>query len=386
MKFAFLSGLLLLAVPFVAPQGLAETLDCSAPATTVEMNRCKAQEVETADAMLDKYLRASLDRYKDNGQLAERIESSQSAWETYRDAHCGAVYEKWSGGTIRGLMGGECRLRLTRERTHELWRSWLTYGDSTPPDLPDPSKSAPGFEISLSEAQLGQVGEKIFQNECAGKTECLVHWNRGEAFPSVGIGHFIWYPEGVDGRFVESFPDLVAFMRSQSVALPGWLAQLDPLDAPWPDRDAFLSARDSERVVSLRQFLNANKPVQAQFMFERAQASMARVVEAAPESERNQIHQNLKALTTTPGGVYALIDYVNFKGEGLADTERYNGEGWGLLQVLRAMDDVNAEAELDQFRQAAAKVLTRRAENAPKPIEKEKWLPGWLKRLETYRD
>lgn len=386
MKFTILSGLLLLAVPFVAPHGLAETLDCRAPITTVEMNRCKSQEVAAANAMLDKYLQASLDRHEDNGQLAERIESSQSAWETYRDAHCGAVYEKWSGGTIRGLIGGECRLRLTRERTHELWRSWLTYGDSSPPDLPDPSKPAADFDISLSEAQLGRVGEKIFQNECAGKMECLVHWNRGEAFPSLGIGHFIWYPAGIDGRFVESFPDLVTFMQNQSVALPEWLEQLDPLDAPWPDRDAFLAVQDSERVVSLRQFLNANKPVQARFMFERAQASMERVVQAAPESERNQIRQNLKALTATPGGVYALIDYVNFKGEGLSDTEKYDREGWGLLQVLQAMDDVDAQSALDQFRQAAAKVLTRRAENAPKPIEKEKWLPGWLKRLETYRD
>ena len=29
-----------------------------------------------------------------------------------------------------------------------------------------------------------------------------------------------------------------------------------------------------------------------------------------------------------------MIDYVNFKGDGLKPTERYKGEGWGLLQVL----------------------------------------------------
>ena len=74
--------------------------------------------------------------------------------------------------------------------------------------------------LTLSESQLSWVGERIFQNECAGKHECLVHWNQGEAFPSLGIGHFIWYPAGVEGRFTESFPDLIRFMKQQGQALP----------------------------------------------------------------------------------------------------------------------------------------------------------------------
>ena len=41
---------------------------------------------------------------------------------------------------------------------------------------------------------------------------------------------------------------------------------------------------------------------------------------------------------------------------------------------------------LDRFRSAAAEVLTRRAGNADAPIERERWLAGWLRRLESYRE
>lgn len=240
------------------------------------------------------------------------------------------------------------------------------------------------IELSLTAPQLQWVGEQIFRNECAGKVRCLVHWNEGEAFPSLGIGHFIWYPGGVEGRFVESFPELVAFMVAQEVALPPWLAGLAPLDAPWPDRASFLAQQDSAEVASLRQFLARTQGVQAEFIYARAQASLERVVAAAPTAERAAIRQRLVALSASPGGVYALLDYVNFKGEGLSATERYQGEGWGLLQVLQRM--AGDEPALAQFRRAAAEVLTRRAHHASNPIERERWLPGWLNRLETYRE
>lgn len=42
-------------------------------------------------------------------------------------------------------------------------------------------------------------------------------------------------------------------------------------------------------------------------------------------------------VSNSPNGLYALIDYVNFKGEGTSETERYNGQGWGLLQILENM-------------------------------------------------
>ncbi len=242
------------------------------------------------------------------------------------------------------------------------------------------------FSLSLTPEELDWVGRKIFQNECAGKESCLVYWNQGEAFPSLGIGHFIWYPKGANEPFVESFPLLIEFMQSNDESLPVWLQNLEPFDAPWPDRAAFLSQQDSMEIRSLRSFLAATKGMQAEFMYQRAKDSMQRVVSTAPEEQRENLQRKLKELIRTPGGVYALIDYVNFKGEGLSVREAYRGQGWGLLQVLQQMSEDTNSQPLQRFQQAAVKVLTRRAENADNPIERQKWLPGWINRLKTYRD
>lgn len=36
------------------------------------------------------------------------------------------------------------------------------------------------------------------------------------------------------------------------------------------------------------------------------------------------------------------------------------------------------------FAEAAARILSRRADLAPDGGERERWLPGWLKRVHTY--
>lgn len=268
--------------------------------------------------------------------------------------------------------------------------------------LPELFKNTSGdISLVLKPAQLDWVGQKIFQNECAGKFECLVHWNQAEAFPSLGIGHFIWYPKGVDEKFVESFPALIRYMEQRQLNIPEWLRELKPFDAPWRDRDTFLKAIDSPEMAELREFLAGTQGVQAEFIFRRAKESLAEVVKAAPEPRQKDVSMRIQALSQTPGGVYAIIDYVNFKGEGLSSTEQYKGQGWGFLQVLMAMTPGSESARpvsggigtetserdvLADFRQAAGKVLVRRAENAENPVERERWLPGWLKRIETYRE
>ncbi len=47
------------------------------------------------------------------------------------------------------------------------------------------------------QAALARIGDWIYRNECNRNPRCLVDWNPGESFPSLGIGHFIWYPTGV---------------------------------------------------------------------------------------------------------------------------------------------------------------------------------------------
>lgn len=250
----------------------------------------------------------------------------------------------------------------------------------------NPDLQTKDIPLALTSAQLDWVGQQIFRNECAGRFQCLVHWNDGEAFPSLGIGHFIWYPEGVEGRFVESFPALVEYMEQRQVNIPEWLRALEPFDAPWREKADFLAVDDSPRVAELREFLAGTQGIQAEFIFRRARQSLAKVIEAAPDNQKPEIAARLESLSQTPGGVYAIIDYVNFKGEGLSPTERYEGQGWGLLQVLLEMSESPDQSALVKFREAADTVLTRRAANAENPIERERWLPGWRKRLETYAE
>ena len=94
----------------------------------------------------------------------------------------------------------------------------------------------PDLSITLEPGQMEWVGAQIFRNECAGKLECLVHWNEGEDFPSLGNGHFIWYPKGLHGRFGESFTALIPYIPPRQVTMPEWLRKRDPMAAPWPAR------------------------------------------------------------------------------------------------------------------------------------------------------
>ena len=91
----------------------------------------------------------------------------------------------------------------------------------------------------------------------------------------------------------------------------------------------------------------------------------------------------------SPTGAYAVIDYLNFKGAGTNPSERYNGIGWGLLQVMQAVPKkIESAAIVSVFAHAAEKVLEQRVANAPqekKPLE-QKWLLGWKNRIKTYRD
>lgn len=276
-----------------------------------------------------------------------------------------------------------------------------TQNEVSPKHHSEPSGEITGdISLALEPAQLDWIGQKIFENECAAQFQCLVHWNEGEAFPSLGIGHFIWYPKGVEEVFVESFPALFHYMEQRQLNIPQWLRQLEPFDAPWRDRAAFLNEIDSPGMTELREFLAGTQGVQAEFIFRRATASLAAIVSAAPDAEQDVVRKRIQALSQMPGGVYAIMDYVNFKGEGLAPAEQYKGQGWGLLQVLLAMNyepestrdgktdtgpDAPANLILADFRRAAGAVLTRRANNAENPIERERWLPGWLKRIETYK-
>lgn len=234
----------------------------------------------------------------------------------------------------------------------------------------------------IGDAEARAIAERVFRNETGGDVERLLWWNPGEAFPSLGIGHFIWYPAGVDERFEESFPALVRFARAHAAPPPAWLAGPPVPACPWPDRDAFMAAAGEPRRTGLARWLRETTDVQARFLLARAEARVPSIVAAARPADRARVAARIDALSATPGGRFALVDYVNFKGSGLAPRERYRGVGWGLAQVLEEMRGEPC-ASVD-FADAAVRVLERRVRNAPPARGEARWLAGWRARARAY--
>lgn len=239
--------------------------------------------------------------------------------------------------------------------------------------------------IFISSPDAEKIARKIWRNECGGTVTGLTTWNQGEDFASLGIGHFIWYPKNKMGPFREMFPDLILFLVSRGVALPQWLR--DDKSCPWSTREEFLQMQDSLKMNELRQLLKETIALQAEFMALRLQRSLPSMMMKFPESKRKLILMHFNNLVNEPMGLYAILDYLNFKGEGLLPTEEYQGEGWGLVQVLELMKESNDGRDIvTRFAEAAKFVLERRVANSPIERNEKRWLKGWLNRLETYKN
>ena len=239
--------------------------------------------------------------------------------------------------------------------------------------------------ITLSRSDALKIGKRVWQNECNGTISGLTAWNKGEDFASLGIGHFIWYPKARRGPFDESFPKLVAFISNRGAKLPTVLLGVGAgQPCPWNSRGEFVKAQNSSEMNQLRRFLVDTVDLQAEFLVARLEAALPKMLAEAAPADRMNVQQQFELLTKTPQGCYALVDYVNFKGEGVLRTERYHGQGWGLRQVLEAMHGNSEAGAVDEFARAASGVLTRRVQNAPSERHESQWLSGWLRRVNSY--
>ncbi len=235
---------------------------------------------------------------------------------------------------------------------------------------------------NLTASQKAAIGRKIWQNECAGSVAGLTTWNAGEEFPSIGIGHFIWYPAGFKGRFEESWPQFAAFARQRGAKLP---AVAFEAHSPWKSKAEFQAEFNGPRLTALRTWLAGNVTLQTDFIIARSRAALPKILAAAPPGEKTRIEVNYQKVATTSQGTYALIDYVNFKGDGTQASEKYQGAGWGLMQVLGGMKDVPAGAPAAaEFAAAAKRILSRRIANSPPDRGEKRWQEGWHNRCTTY--
>ncbi|MEI6896675.1 MAG: hypothetical protein V5786_04135 [Psychromonas sp.] len=238
--------------------------------------------------------------------------------------------------------------------------------------------SAP-YSIKLTQQQTLQLGNLIWKNEGQQKIEHLTTWNKNEDFPSLGLGHFIWYPTAEKGPFKEQFPQLLQFMLENDVVLPLWLTQSE--HAPWASLEQFYEQFDGKQLTELRLLLSQQLTVQVRFIIQRLEKAIPLILANSTALEQQRINTQLTQLATVEG-TFVLLDYVNFKGEGLEVKESYQGQGWGLKQVLLAMP-INHDNPLRNFAYAADEILTRRVKNAPR--NEEAWLKGWRVRVHAYQ-
>ncbi len=237
--------------------------------------------------------------------------------------------------------------------------------------------------LKISNSELMEIAEKIYRNETGGKRENLVAWNSGENFPSLGVGHFIWAKSSdSNGIFGESLPGLVQFYKEKGVELPKLLSE--NRFAPWKNRAELMEKKSNgdNDIEELINFFDNTRDIQILYIFNRLEDSLDKMVKASENGEniKNQFYR----VANSKNGLYALIDYVNFKGEGITTSSLYNNQGWGLRQVLENMHGTsNGESAVTEFAESAKEILTNRVLNAPR--NETQWLIGWHNRVDTYK-
>ena len=245
-------------------------------------------------------------------------------------------------------------------------------------------------DIKLSKTQANFIAQKVWQNEGAGKDKYLIWWNKGEDFASLGIGHAIWFPKGHTERFREVFPMMIAFMQRKGVVMPTWLTPES--DFPWQNKKAFNKAKSSntKKYKELFSLLKGTFHYQAEFMAQRLSHALPQMLKSIDNNKKKETIKRRfyevmhnKDGSVNERGLYVLLDYTNFKGEGTLKSERYKGQGWGLLQVLWNLEDKVANKQ-KAFAQSASRMLSRRIKNSPPTRGEERWRKGWNVRLDTY--
>jgi len=242
---------------------------------------------------------------------------------------------------------------------------------------------AQAFEISKADTLT--IADRVFKNECSVEKDCLLEWSVGENFLSLGMEHFIWYPAHAPGIFKEGFRTYLQYAKDTGEKLPVWLDKTPFPPCPWSSREEFLRSKESAQYKDLEDFIIRTKHCQAQYLIENTRNSIEDIIAAAPDDQRARISKYLSLLTSYPQGLYSIIDYMNFKGAGIGNSDEVKGERWGLLQVLEGMNDKpTAREALEEFVRSAKIVLTHRVYYAPAEKHEEQWLQGWLRRVESY--
>ena len=161
----------------------------------------------------------------------------------------------------------------------------------------------------LTTEQKQWLGQQIFNNECAMQVNCLTAWNSGEDFPSLGIGHFIWYKQNQIEIFEESFPALIKYFEEQNIRIPEWIKDSN-YESPWQNRDEFIEKYSDTELSELRSLLAETFSQQTSFIIKRFEAALNKMTAILTEDEAAPVEEEffIAADSIPPGGLYSLSD------------------------------------------------------------------------------
>ena len=237
--------------------------------------------------------------------------------------------------------------------------------------------------MALDQDTIQRIGKQIWHNEASCREDYLVFWSDKESFPSFGIGHSIWLPEGHEIKYTQGFHPLCQHLKESGIVLPSWIEDALKKGAPWKDRTDFYN--DQARLQELRKLLSSTVAHQAQFMVNRLKHTLPEIIKAAPKNKRKKVKRIINLMLASGVGTYVLVDYLNFKGDGLNPLEKSNGKPWGLLSVLQDMpDNLTQENVTKAFTIAATKKLLMLIEHSSPHYKRLNFFGGWITRLNTY--
>ncbi len=239
--------------------------------------------------------------------------------------------------------------------------------------LPQESAAGENF-IFFTDAQLTDLGHRLWETYNSEKK--IILWDE-RGFACVGIAQFLWEPAGVNTIFGDDWRSCALALKSQGVALEDWM--LGP--SPWSSEEEFNRAVEQHdpRLEQLRVSLSTPLVIreQARVIVERFQKALFlnsenSILNNLPPGEAELLLANAKAVANVcdenqrPLGLFALIDYTHFKGEGLDGG--YNTQSWGLQRVLWNMQNIDpafvrTHSALEIFVASAEEILEERILN-----------------------
>lgn len=224
------------------------------------------------------------------------------------------------------------------------------------------------LQFRLNREEKIKLGRAIAKKELG--SEGLIDWTPSEDFASLGIMHATWGSEKTI-KHQNGFLKFLYYVQSKGGTIPDFLQKNQ--DNPWNSRSSFFYAKTSNdpRMIQLQKFLQATKDLQVDFTIDQAAQACNKII-AKGKYNQNDILK-LKQLSSDAQGIFAIIDYVNFKGEGNLD----DPSSWGFANVIHEMQ-LSGGNEIYRFIVAAEKVL---ANNHPKFYI---YKAGWIGRLKFY--